>query len=121
MTTSAGPQPIQSYHAHIYYDEASRPVAAALREQIQRTFTVEMGRWRDEPVGPHPQPMYQVAFSVDQFPRLVPWLMLNRAAWPCWSIRTPATHIAITLNIRFGSAPSSNLRLGILKAMLAKG
>ena len=37
-----------------------------------------MGRWRDEPVGPHPQPMYQVAFETAVFPALVPWLMLNR-------------------------------------------
>jgi len=30
------------------------------------------------PVGPHPGAMYQVAFAVDAFPLLVPWLMLNR-------------------------------------------
>jgi DOPA 4,5-dioxygenase len=37
-----------------------------------------MGRWRDEPVGPHPQPMYQVKFDPEEFARIVPWLMLNR-------------------------------------------
>ena len=37
-----------------------------------------MGRWRDEPVGPHPQPMYQVAFEASEFAKIVPWLMLNR-------------------------------------------
>ena len=36
-----------------------------------------MGRWKDKPVGPHPTPMYQIAFSNDEFPKLVPWLMLN--------------------------------------------
>ena len=69
---------IRSYHAHVYYDPTSRPVAERLREAIAARFTVELGRWHDEPVGPHPTSMYQVAFAPDEFRRLVPWLMLNR-------------------------------------------
>jgi len=69
---------IASYHAHIYYDAATRPIAAELRAEIERSFLVAMGRWRDEPVGPHPQAMYQVAFEAAEFTRIVPWLMLNR-------------------------------------------
>jgi aromatic ring-cleaving dioxygenase len=69
---------ITSYHAHVYYDDRARGDAAWLRSQIERTFTVRMGRWREEPVGPHPQSMYQVAFETDEFARIVPWLMLNR-------------------------------------------
>lgn len=70
---------IHGYHAHIYYDESTRAAAARIREQISAQFEVRMGRWRDEPVGPHPQAMYQVAFEPEVFPRIVPWLMLNRA------------------------------------------
>jgi len=69
---------INFYHAHVYYDGASRQAAARLREALESRFEVEMGRWRDEPVGPHPQPMYQVKFAVGEFARIVPWLMLNR-------------------------------------------
>ena len=69
---------IPSYHAHVYYDDASRTTAEWLREAIAERFEVRLGRWRDEPVGPHPEPMYQVAFDADIFPDLVPWLMLNR-------------------------------------------
>ncbi len=69
---------IHGYHAHVYYDEGSRDTAARLRAAIERTFEVVMGRWRDEPVGPHPQSMYQVKFEPSQFARIVPWLMLNR-------------------------------------------
>ena len=72
------PARITGYHAHIYYDPASRPRAARIRDFIESNFKVVMGRWRDTPVGPHPQAMYQVAFAPDEFPRLVPWLMLNR-------------------------------------------
>jgi aromatic ring-cleaving dioxygenase len=74
----ADPGQIRSYHAHIYYDPETRPVAERLREAIGNGFTVELGRWHDEPVGPHPISMYQVAFAVAEFPKLVPWLMLNR-------------------------------------------
>ncbi len=68
----------QGYHAHIYYDAETRPIAERLREAIGNRFGVELGRWRDEPVGPHPVPMYQAAFPAAEFPRIVPWLMLNR-------------------------------------------
>lgn len=79
MPNSIDPAKIRGYHAHIYYDEASRSTAARLREEIEKGFVVEMGRWRDAPVGPHPKSMYQVKFDPDQFQRIVPWLMLNRA------------------------------------------
>jgi len=78
MADAFDPAIISCYHAHIYYDDASRDAAALLRESIERTFKVEMGRWREEPVGPHPQSMYQVKFNPDEFAKIVPWLMLNR-------------------------------------------
>jgi DOPA 4,5-dioxygenase len=37
-----------------------------------------MGRWREQPVGPHSKPMYQVAFTPELFGQVVPFLMLNR-------------------------------------------
>ena len=74
------PTSISSYHAHIYYDVATtRGIAEAIREQIATRFSVRLGRWHDEPVGPHPQAMYQVAFLPALFPTFIPWLMLNRA------------------------------------------
>ncbi len=73
------PAGITGYHAHIYYDDASRETAARVREALGARFEVKLGRWRDSPVGPHPRPMYQVAFDADQFDRVVPWLMLNRS------------------------------------------
>jgi aromatic ring-cleaving dioxygenase len=74
----ADPERIRSYHAHVYYNAATRGEAERLREAIAGQFTVELGSWHDEPVGPHPVSMYQVAFAPDEFPRLVPWLMLHR-------------------------------------------
>ncbi|WP_416899099.1 MAG: DOPA 4,5-dioxygenase family protein [Minwuia sp.] len=82
MTDHPNPRPasdIEGYHAHIYYrNDAEKAEAAVLRSQLSAVFEVELGRWRDQPVGPHPLPMYQVAFGVEEFPEFVPWLMLNR-------------------------------------------
>lgn len=69
---------IGGYHAHVYYDPATRPDAERLRRALDERFAVLLGRWHDVPVGPHPISMYQVAFSTAEFARLVPWLMLNR-------------------------------------------
>ena len=68
---------ITGFHAHVYYDPSTRAIAAELRTALDTRFDVTLGRWRDEPVGPHPKSMYQVAFSVELFGRVVPWLMLN--------------------------------------------
>ena len=72
------PALITGYHAHIYYDAATRETAARLRQAIGEQFAGVVGRWHDEAVGPHPVSMYQFAFAVEEFPLLVPWLMLNR-------------------------------------------
>jgi aromatic ring-cleaving dioxygenase len=73
------PDAIRDYHAHIYYDPHSRDRAAAVREKIAAAFPdAVLGRWHDEPVGPHPISMYQVAFPRDLFASFMPWLMLNR-------------------------------------------
>jgi DOPA 4,5-dioxygenase len=79
MTEAAAePVRIEGYHVHIYYDAKTRPQAAVLRTAIGDKFPVELGRFRDEPVGPHPEPMFQVKFAAEVFDALVPWLMLNR-------------------------------------------
>ena len=45
---------------------------------LAQRFTARLGRWHDQPVGPHSRGMYQVLFATEQFARIVPWLMLNR-------------------------------------------
>ena len=69
---------ISGWHAHIYYDPASRARAETLRERIGARFAARLGRWHDQPVGPHPQAMYQVAFAPAELATLIPWLALNR-------------------------------------------
>jgi aromatic ring-cleaving dioxygenase len=79
-TPTNHPGAIKLYHAHIYYDPAtSRGRAERLRERVAAEFPqAKLGRWHDEPVGPHPQSMYQIAFPTQMLESFVPWLMLNR-------------------------------------------
>jgi DOPA 4,5-dioxygenase len=69
---------ITGFHAHIYFDHASRDAATLLREGLGAKFDVRLGRWHEQPIGPHPKSMYQVAFLPHQFGEVVPWLMVNR-------------------------------------------
>lgn len=71
---------IHAWHAHIYYDAATKPVAAALYQALAQRFpTARMGRMHDVPVGPHPTAMFQVLFLPELFSEVVPYLALNRA------------------------------------------
>ncbi len=71
---------IHDYHVHVYYDAATRDLAAQLRQAVEERFAgqMRMGSWHDVPVGPHVQAMYQIAFAPPLFPTLVPFLMMNR-------------------------------------------
>ena len=69
---------LKGYHAHVYYDAATRPIAERLRDTITAKFAVEPGAFSDEPRGPHPISQFNVIFEVAEFQNIVPWLMLNR-------------------------------------------
>ena len=69
---------LKGYHAHVYYDAATRPIAERLRDTITARFAVEPGAFSDEPRGPHPVSQFNVIFEAPEFQNIVPWLMLNR-------------------------------------------
>jgi aromatic ring-cleaving dioxygenase len=69
--------PVKGYHAHVYFDAATRSTAARLRNTLVSQFAVEAGAFADEPRGPHPVPQFNVIFELSQFHNIVPWLMLN--------------------------------------------
>jgi aromatic ring-cleaving dioxygenase len=79
--TTLQPALIDSWHAHVYFDAATRDAAWALREVIKLELTdqMEMGRFHERPVGPHPKWSYQLAITPDHFPQVLAWLTLNRA------------------------------------------
>jgi DOPA 4,5-dioxygenase len=79
---SQNPSSIESWHAHVYFDASRREAAQALRAIIETEMAgrMELGRFHEKPVGPHPMRSYQLAFSPAQFPWIVSWLALNHGA-----------------------------------------
>jgi len=72
---TAGSPEIHNYHAHLFYDVPTLPLAEKLHKTLGARFQVEPG---SEPVGPHPVAQFQVILKRDGFHGVVPWLMLNR-------------------------------------------
>lgn len=68
---------IESYHAHIYFDEDSFQKAALMRKWAAERFSVELGDWNTEPRGPHVTPSFYFGFTNELLPVIVPWLQLN--------------------------------------------
>jgi DOPA 4,5-dioxygenase len=66
----------------VYFDASGREAAWAMREVIQTELAgrIEMGRFHERPVGPHPMWSYQLAFGVAHFPVVLCWLALNHGA-----------------------------------------
>lgn len=74
----SGAATISAFHAHVYFDPATQPAAAALREALAASFSVPLGRWHDGPIGPHTKGNCEVRFPVEQLGAVVAWLMLRR-------------------------------------------
>jgi aromatic ring-cleaving dioxygenase len=73
------PSSILSWHAHVYFDAATRDRAWTLREAIaiELAECMQLGRFHEKPVGPHPMWSYQLAIEPSEFPHVLAWLTLN--------------------------------------------
>ncbi len=76
------PSTILSWHAHVYFGADTRDAAWALREVITSELAprVQVGRFHEKPVGPHPAWTFQVAFDAPDFAHVAGWLALNHGA-----------------------------------------
>jgi DOPA 4,5-dioxygenase len=69
---------IREFHAHVYFDIATRPIAERVYDALGRHFGVKLGALHDRPVGLHAKPMFEATVSRELFAAVVPWLMVNR-------------------------------------------
>lgn len=71
-------QSINGFHAHIYFDAITAENARSICTQCAEQFSVEMGRFHERPVGPHPDWSCQLAFKPEMAGDVLIWLALNR-------------------------------------------
>ena len=65
-------EPDAPYHAHIYFDDAERDAAAALRDGFSRDPAILLvGDMADGAAGPHPIAQYEVHFLGAAVPAIV--------------------------------------------------
>jgi len=107
---------ITAWHAHIYFDPATRANAAGVRAAMGARFPdVRIGRMHHGPVGPHPMPSCLFVFGPERLGEVMPWLLLNRDG--CVVLLHPETGDPLadhtTHAIWFG--PAQALRLEALK------
>lgn len=76
------PSSITSWHAHVYFAADTRDAAWALRERITAELAarVQIGRFHEKPVGPHPMWSYQLAIEPPELAFVLGWLTLNHGA-----------------------------------------
>lgn len=76
----------REFDAHVYYTEATRALAAKLRERTLAEFAksegapIFVGQLIDRPVGPHPVPMFEICFPTELFGRALLWLLHERGS-----------------------------------------
>ncbi len=69
---------ITGWHAHVYFNPGAAEAARQVREEVEARFDVQMGRWHERAIGPHPMWSYQIAFGPAVFGEILPWLTVNR-------------------------------------------
>ena len=69
------------YHAHIYYPLESRAAAESLYQRLSKIQEsgeiprlLYVGQLRDRKVGPHPIPQFEIHFTQDVLPNILPIL-----------------------------------------------
>lgn len=106
---------IENYHAHIYYDADSRVAALRLCEAAGRTFGIKVGRMHDHPVGPHPRGSCQLTVGLDQFDKVLPWLILYRRGLTVFAHAQTGDPLKDHTDHVIWLGPSETLKLSVFK------
>jgi len=67
-----------AYHAHVYFDAESAARARRLCVAAARALDIEVGRFHEKLVGPHPCWSCQLKFDMATFNDVIPWLDSHR-------------------------------------------
>jgi aromatic ring-cleaving dioxygenase len=74
----------EEFHFHLYFDEATRDDALAIRERLvkEATFRYQMPPVRERPMGPHPQPIWSIWVDRPAFGEATFWMSQNHGDHP---------------------------------------
>ena len=70
----------KSYHIHLYFDQHNIEDARSLASRMHDEFSLEVGKFHQAPVGPHPSWSCQLLLQPEQFGQVVPWLASSRGS-----------------------------------------
>jgi len=70
---------IRDFHAHIYFDPPQLEEAKALADAVRERFSVAVGHFHQQPVGPHPRGSVQMTVQTARFGEVATWLAVNRS------------------------------------------
>ena len=68
----------KAYHAHVYFDDTTKVNARKLCDEVGEKFNLNVGRFHEKLVGPHPRWSCQITFGMRDFETFIPWLDENR-------------------------------------------
>lgn len=72
---------VDFFHAHVYFQPSQAAVAQRFRDRIQADWkksNVTAHELHNQPIGPHPLPMFEVDFYRQDFTDVVTYLQFNR-------------------------------------------
>ena len=86
--------PIQNFHAHIYFDAEELDAAQALGSAARQAFGVPIGHYHTRPVGPHPRGSCQLTVPPEIFGDFAQWMVLNRGGLTIFAHATTGNDLA---------------------------
>jgi DOPA 4,5-dioxygenase len=105
--------PIQNFHAHIYFDPEELPSAQALGSAARERFGVPVGHYHVRPVGPHPRGSCQLTVRPEIFGDFARWMVLNRGGLTIFAHATTGEDLVDHTHNVIWFGPSEPLDLSI--------
>ena len=105
--------PIQNFHAHIYFNPDELEAARELGTEAGERFGVPVGHYHLRPVGPHPRGSCQLTVAPELFGEFAQWLVLNRGGLTIFAHATTGDDVADHTHNVIWFGPSEPLDLSI--------
>lgn len=105
----------KAYHAHVYFDASTTGPARVLCARIAENFGLEIGRFHEKKVGPHPMWSCQIKFSSKDFDEFIPWLNDNRGDLTIFVHARSGDDLRDHTEFAYWLGPAQKLKLDMFK------